>query len=53
MSVPLNQRTHGKLEAYTKSYELVTYTMKITSNKNIFTNELWGEKYEFTEKKNC
>lgn len=39
MSVPLNQRTHGKLEAYTKAYELVTYTMKITSNKNIFTAE--------------
>lgn len=39
MSVPVNQRTHGKLEAYTKSYELVTYTMKITSNKKVFTVE--------------
>lgn len=39
MSVPVNQRSHGKLEAYTKAYDLVTYTMKITSNKNIFTVE--------------
>lgn len=39
MSVPVEQRSHGKLEAYTKAYELVTYTMKITSNKKIFTVE--------------
>lgn len=39
MSVPVNQRTHGKLEAYTKAYELATYTLKITKNKKVFTEE--------------
>lgn len=39
MSVPVNQRSHGKLEAYSKAYELATYTIKITSNKKIFTEE--------------
>lgn len=39
MSVPVNQRSHGKLEAYTKAYELATYTLKITKNKKIFTVE--------------
>ena len=39
MSVPVNERTHGKLEAYTKAYELCTYTLKITKNKKIFTEE--------------
>ena len=39
MSVPVNQRSHGKLEAYTKAYELATYTLKITKNKKIFTAE--------------
>lgn len=39
MSVPVNERSHGKLEAYTKAYELAVYTLKITSNKKIFTEE--------------
>lgn len=39
MSVPVNQRSHGKLEAYTKAYELIVYTLKITSNKKIFIVE--------------
>ena len=39
MSVPVNQRSHGKLEAYTKAYELATYTLKIAKNKKIFTEE--------------
>ncbi len=39
MSVPVNQRIQGKLKAYTLAYELATYTIKITSNKNIFTVE--------------
>lgn len=28
MSVPVNQRSHGKLEAYAKAYELATYTKR-------------------------
>ena len=39
MSVPVNQRSHGKLEAYSKSYDLVKYTLQITKNKKIFTEE--------------
>ena len=39
MSVPVNERSHGKLEAYTKAYELAVYTIKITSNKKVFTEE--------------
>lgn len=39
MSVPVNQRSHGKLEAYSKAYELASYTLKITKNKKIFTEE--------------
>ena len=39
MSVPVNQRSHGKLEAYTKAYDLVTYTLKITKNKKILSEE--------------
>ena len=37
MSVPVNQRSQGKLEAYSKAYDLTVYTLKITSNKKIFT----------------
>lgn len=37
MSVPVNERSHGKLEAYTKAYELAVYTLRITKNKKIFT----------------
>ncbi len=39
MSVPENQRTHGKLEACAKARQLCCYTIKITSNKKIFTEE--------------
>ena len=39
MSVPINQKTHGKLEAYTKAYDLAVYTLQITKNKKIFTVE--------------
>ena len=39
MSVPVNQRTHGKLEACVKAHELCVYTLRIASNKKIFTVE--------------
>lgn len=39
MSVPVNKRTHGKLEAYTKAFELATYTLRITKNKKVFSEE--------------
>jgi hypothetical protein len=39
MSVPVNQRSHGKLEAYVKAYELAGYTLKITKNKKVFSDE--------------
>lgn len=39
MSVPVNERSHGKLEAYTKAYELAMYTLRITKNKKVFTEE--------------
>ncbi len=39
MSVPVNQRSHGKLEAYVKAYELATYTLRITKNKKVFTED--------------
>ena len=39
MSVPVNQRTHGKLEAASKAFELATYTLRITKNKKVFTVE--------------
>ncbi len=39
MSVPVNQRSHGKLEACVKAKELCCYTVKITSNKKIFVAE--------------
>ena len=37
MSVPVNQRTHGKLEACVKAHGLCCYTLQITANKKIFT----------------
>ena len=37
MSVPVNQRSQGKLEAYSKAYDLSVYTLRITQNKKIFT----------------
>lgn len=36
MSVPLNQRSHGKLEACVKAHGLCCYTLQITANKKIF-----------------
>lgn len=39
MSVPVNQRSHGKLEAYVKAYELAGYTLKITKNKKVFSDD--------------
>lgn len=37
MSVPVNQRSHGKLEACVKANALCCYTLRITSNKKVFT----------------
>ncbi len=39
MSVPVNQRSHGKLEAAVKARDLASYTLKITANKKIFAEE--------------
>lgn len=39
MSVPVNQRGHGKLEACVKAHELCCYTLQITANKKVFTEE--------------
>lgn len=39
MSVPENQRGHGKLEACMKSRELAVYTIQISANKKIFAEE--------------
>lgn len=39
MSVPVNQRGHGKLEACTKARELAVYTLQITKNKKVFAEE--------------
>ena len=39
MSVPVNQRTHGKLEACVKAHDLCRYTLQITANKKNFTQE--------------
>lgn len=39
MSVPVDQRTTGKLEVCIKSRDLATYTLQITKNKKIFKEE--------------
>lgn len=39
MSVPENQRTQGKLEVSVKSRDLAVYTLQITKNKKIFSEE--------------
>ena len=39
MSVPVNKRSHGKLEACVKSRDLACYTLQITKNKKIFTED--------------
>lgn len=36
MSVPVNQRTEGKLEVCVKAHDLCCYTIQITSNTNTF-----------------
>ena len=37
MSVPENARTKSKLEVNVKAHELCCYTLQITANKKIFT----------------
>ena len=39
MSVPVNQRTHGRLEVCVKAHDLCCYTLQITANKKNFTPE--------------
>ena len=39
MSVPVNERSHGKLEACVKAHELCCYTLQIATNKKIFTEQ--------------
>ena len=39
MSVPVNQRTQGKLEVCVKAHDLCVYTLQITKNKNVFLPE--------------
>lgn len=39
MSVPVNERSHGKLEACVKAKELSAYTLRITVNPKIFKPE--------------
>jgi len=39
MSVPVNERGHGKLEACVKALDLCVYTLQITSNKSVFTEQ--------------
>ena len=39
MSVPVNQRSQGKLDVCVKAHDLACYTLKITSNKKIFAEE--------------
>ena len=36
MSVPVNQRTQGKLDVCVKAHDLCCYTLHITRNKNVF-----------------
>lgn len=37
MSVPVNKRSHGKLEACVKAHGLCCYTLQITANEKVFT----------------
>ena len=39
MSVPVNERSRGKLEVCTKAHDLCCYTLQITKNKNVFTED--------------
>lgn len=39
MSVPVNERSHSKLEACVKAHGLCVYTLRITANKKIFTEQ--------------
>ena len=36
MSVPVNQRTHGKLETLVKARTLCVHTLTVTKNENLF-----------------
>lgn len=36
MSVPVNERSHGKLEVCVKAHSLCCYTLQITANEKIF-----------------
>ena len=39
MSVPVNKRSHGKLEVCVKAHDLCCYVLKITATKKIFSTE--------------
>lgn len=39
MSVPVNQRSHGKLEACVKTHEISVYSIKILANRKVFPSE--------------
>ena len=39
MSVPVNERSHGKLEACVKARDLCVYTLRITKNPKVFKPE--------------
>lgn len=39
MSVPVNRRSHGKLDVCVKAHDLCCYTIQITSNKKVFLPE--------------
>ena len=39
MSVPVNERSHGKLEACVKARELCVHTLRITKNPKVFKPE--------------
>lgn len=39
MSVPVNKRTQGKLEVCVQAHDLACYTLQITKNKNVFSED--------------
>lgn len=39
MSVPQGERSHAKLEVMVKAQDLLIYTLQITKNKKVFTEE--------------
>lgn len=42
MSVPVGERTEGKMEVFVQALDLVTYTLRITKNEKIFLPEYKG-----------